>query len=366
MHLSHLSVVNFKNCEEATLDLSSKVNCFLGNNGEGKTNLLDAIYYLSYCKSYFNAIDSQNIRFEEPFFVVQGEFNLEEKELVYCGVKRGQKKTFKRNKKTYKRLADHIGLFPTVIITPYDSNLVLDGSEIRRKFLDAIISQFDRGYLEDLIHYNKVLSQRNALLKQFNEKGVFQKDLLEVWDLQLVDKGNIVHQKRKEFLDQFIPVFNKYYQELSKGREEVSLVYKSPLNDTSFDELLRMNMSKDRSLTYTSKGIHKDDLEFTITGHPLKKFGSQGQQKSFLIALKLAKFKYIKEQKGISPILLLDDIFDKLDENRVSYLLELISKEELGQTFITDTSLNKVPEVLNSLDIEYNAFEVKSGSVTNL
>ena len=368
MHLNHLSLVNFKNCAESSFDFSNRVNCFLGNNGEGKTNLLDAIYYLSNCKSYFNSIDSQNVKFNEPFFVLQGRFELEDQKLeeIYCGVKIGQKKIVKKNKKQYKRLAEHVGLLPVVLITPYDSNLILDGSDIRRKFMDIIISQFDRAYLESLIHYNKLLAQRNALLKQFAESGNFQKDALDIWDFQLVEKGEIIHQKRKDFLEEFIPVFNHFYEDISNKSEEVGLNYSSLLNEDEFALLLENNIVKDRKSTYTSVGIHKDDLEFTIAGYPLKKFGSQGQQKSFLIALKLSKFNYIKSKKGFSPILLLDDIFDKLDETRVNFLLGLISKGELGQTFITDTSLAKVPTILKKLNVNFKSFKITAGEAINI
>lgn len=367
MQLQHLSLVNFKNIRETNLSFDNRVVCFLGNNGQGKTNILDAIHYLSYCKSHFNSIDSQNIKFEEPFFVIQGQFEEEEEKTseVYCGFKRGHKKVVKKNKKAYTRLADHIGQFPVVIITPYDSNLVLDASEIRRKFLDAIISQFDRQYLSELIAYNKVLQQRNALLKQFAESGRFQQDLLSIINEQLASKGQLIFEKRTEFLTDFIPVFNKFYKEISQGQEEVDLVYHSALNEDKMISLLEKNIAKDRALTYTSIGIHKDDLQFTIADHPLKKFGSQGQQKSFLIALKLAKYSYIKQQKGVAPILLLDDIFDKLDENRVEYILKLITNEEVGQTFITDTSLTQVPETLTKLNVSFDAFNVERGVVEN-
>ena len=267
MHLNHLSLLNFKNCAESSFDFSNRVNCFLGNNGEGKTNLLDAIYYLSNCKSYFNSIDSQNVKFNEPFFVLQGRFDLEaeKQQEIYCGVKIGQKKIIKKNKKQYKRLAEHVGLLPVVLITPYDSNLILDGSDIRRKFIDIIISQFDRDYLESLIHYNKIMAQRNALLKQFAESGNFQMDALDIWDVQLVEKGKIIHQKRKDFLEEFIPVFNQFYQDISNKSEEVGLHYSSSLNEGEFAVLLDNNIVKDRKSTYTSVGIHKDDLEFKIS-----------------------------------------------------------------------------------------------------
>lgn len=365
MFLTHLSLINFKNCAEASINLSNSVNCFLGNNGEGKTNLLDAIYYLSYTKSYFNAIDSQNIKFGEPFFVAQGEFNLnDETANVYCGVKKGTKKQFKFNKKNYSKLAEHIGKFPVVIITPYDSNLILEGSETRRKFLDSLISQFNKSYLDNLIAYNKLLLNRNATLKQMAERQQFNADLLSVIDIQLVEKGNFVHNERKQFLKEFIPVFNRFYAEISNNNEVVDLNYNSSLNDNDFDQLLKESLHKDRMSTYTTKGIHKDDLDFKImSDYSLKKFASQGQQKSFLIALKLAQFEYIKLKKGFPPILLLDDIFDKLDENRVNYILQMIANNKLGQTFITDTSLSKTPEILSKLSVDYKTFEVNNGII---
>lgn len=368
MFLTHLSLINFKNYTEASISLNNSVNCFLGNNGEGKTNLLDAIYYLSYTKSYFNAIDSQNIKFGEPFFVAQGEFSLnKETSNVYCGVKKGTKKQFKFNKKSYNKLAEHIGKFPVVIITPYDSNLILEGSETRRKFLDSLISQFNKNYLDNLIAYNKLLLNRNATLKQMAERQSFNADLLSVIDIQLVEKGNHVHQERKQFLKEFIPVFNRFYAEIANNNEVVDLIYNSSLNDNEFEQLLRENINKDRMLTYTSKGVHKDDLDFKImSDYSLKKFASQGQQKSFLIALKLAQFEYIKQKKGFPPILLLDDIFDKLDENRVNYILQMIASNKLGQTFITDTSLSKTPEILSKLAVDYQSFEVKDGIVNEL
>ena len=368
MYLTHLSILNFKNCTDISVDLNQSVNCFLGNNGEGKTNLLDAIYYLSNTKSYFNSIDSQNIKFGEPFFVAQGEFSInDERTSIYCGVKKGAKKQFKFNKKNYTKLAEHIGKFPVVIITPYDSNLILEGSETRRKFLDRLISQFNKPYLDNLISYNKLLSHRNATLKQMSENQNFNADLLAVIDFQLVEKGNFVHQERKRFLEEFIPVFNRFYNDISNQKEVVSLTYTSTLNDNSFEQLLKDNVHKDRAVTYTTKGIHRDDLEFKIMGdYSLKKFASQGQQKSFLIALKLAQFEYIKQKKGFSPILLLDDIFDKLDESRVNYILQMIAQHKLGQTFITDTSLTKASEILTKLNVDFKSFEIKNGSLSPL
>ena len=255
---------------------------------------------------------------------------------------------------------------PAVMITPYDINLILDGSDIRRKFIDALISQFERSYLEELIFYNRLLLQRNKLLKKWSDTNSFQADLLEVIDLQLVEKGNNIYNRRKAFLNDFIPEFNNFYQKLSNSNEKVDLIYDSSLNDNDFATLLKESIQKDLKITHTSVGIHKDDLSFKIHGYPLKKYGSQGQQKSFLIALKLAKFHFIKNQKGFAPILLLDDIFDKLDNQRVSYLLKLIENEDLGQTFITDTDLEKIPSILKSMNVDFKAFELNDGLAVQL
>ena len=367
MHLSNLSLLNFKNCQEISIEFSERVNCFLGNNGQGKTNLLDAIHYLSYTKSFFNSIDSQNILFNQPFLTIESNCMVDDESVhLHCALKRGDKKIFRKNKKAYKRLSDHIGLLPVVMITPFDINLVLDGSEIRRKFIDVLISQFNKAYLDQLIGYNRLLLQRNKLLKKWAESNLFQPDLLEVINVQLVEKGNFIYSTRKQFLLDFIPEFNHFYEKISKSSEHVELHYESSLNGNTFSSLLQENLDKDRRLTYTSVGIHKDDLIFKIHDQPLKKFGSQGQQKSFLIALKLAKFQFIKNQKGFAPILLLDDIFDKLDNNRVSYLLDLIQSKELGQTFITDTDLEKVPAILASMKIDYKAFEINNGKTKQL
>jgi DNA replication and repair protein RecF len=364
VHLKSLSLLNFKNYEEADLSFTNEVNCFVGNNGEGKTNLLDAVHYLSFCKSYFNPIDSQNIRFEQDYFMVQGTFEKAEKEeAVYCGMKRGQKKQVKRNKKEYSRLADHIGLFPVVMISPNDSELITEGSEVRRKFVDSIISQYDRTYLDNLIQYNKALTQRNALLKQFYEGRYFDADSLDVWDMQLVALGQRIHEGRKAFLNDFIPLFQEYFEFITKGKETVGLSYRSQLNDGDFDALLKEAIGKDRGAKHSTVGIHKDDLLLEISGHPLKKFGSQGQQKSFLIALKLAQFDCIKRVKEMVPILLLDDIFDKLDHTRVKRLMELVSDRKFGQIFITDTSSERVPDLFTDIPIEFKLFTIKNGAL---
>lgn len=364
MYLQKLLVVNFKNYSSAELTLSPQVNCFTGSNGEGKTNLLDAIHYLSFCKSFFNPVDSQNILHEAPFFVIQGSFELNGNiEEVYCGLKRNQKKQFKRNKKEYSKLSDHIGLFPLVMISPADNDLIAEGSENRRKFIDSVISQYDKDYLDKLIDYNRVLSQRNALLKRFAETRTFEEVSLEVWDVQLVELGKRIYDKRKNFIDEFTPIFQKYYERVSGGREKVNLAYLSHLNDEDFSDVLRKAIRKDLGFQYTTVGIHKDDLEFRISGYPVKKFGSQGQQKSYLIALKLAQFEFIKKVKKLTPILLLDDIYDKLDELRVRQLMDIVSSPEFGQIFITDTHHDRIPGLFRNTAGDVKVFRVENGSV---
>lgn len=368
MYLKSISIVNFKNYAEAQLEFCEGINCFTGFNGEGKTNLLDAIYYLSFCKSFFNPIDSQNILHEAPFFVLQGAFDLDGKqEEIYCGQKRNQKKQFKRNKKEYDRLADHIGLFPLVMISPADTDLINEGSESRRKFLDSVIAQFDRVYLSDLINYNKIISQRNALLKRFAETGRFVKDSLEIWDLQLVDFAKRINTKRQTLITDIIPIFQHYYELISGGKEQVKITYHSDLNYEDFDVVLKAAITKDRALQYSTVGVHKDNIEFTLNDYPVKKFGSQGQQKSFLLALKLAQFDYIKKIKNSTPILLLDDIHDKLDEVRIKQLMDLISSEHFGQVFITDTHVERITEaLLPKGKIPYRQFYIKAGAVESI
>jgi len=363
MYLSNLSLLNFKNISQADLELSNRVNCFLGDNGQGKTNLLDAIYHLSYTKSFFNSIDSQNVMFDESLYVIQGTVKNEQDEYkLYCGLKKGEKKIFKKNKKIYKKLADHIGFFPVVMITPYDINLILEGGETRRRFFDALIAQFDKNYLLELLQYNKLLKQRNAFLKTNTSSS----DLLEVYDDQMIEKAQSIHQSRKNFIDEFNPIFNKFYQDISSNKEVVDLDYQSALHENSMKELFTLNRTKDQLIGHTSSGIHRDDFLFSINRNPLKKFGSQGQQKTYLIALKLAKFEYIKLKKNVNPVLLLDDIFDKLDDHRVGYILNLIEKNNLGQTFITDTSKEKIPQILSNLNIESNLFWIENGNSSKL
>lgn len=364
MWLQRLSLINFKNYEEASLTFSATVNAFTGNNGTGKTNLLDAIHYLSLCKSYFNPIDSQQIKQGTDFFMVQGVFELQEKqETIACSLKKNQKKQFKRNKKEYQRLADHIGLFPLVMISPYDVSIVMEGSEERRKFMDNAISQTDRHYLDELIQYNKCLTNRNALLRQIAQTGFYDPTLLEIYDEQLAASGAVIYQKRRNFMERFTEIFNQHYAFLSEGAEEVSLVYDSPLHEDSLANLLQKYVEKDRILERTSMGIHKDDLVFSIHGMPLKKFGSQGQQKSFLIALKLAQYTYLQSENGFEPLLLLDDIFDKLDEHRTRKLMQKVSAHDFGQIFITDTSRHRIQTIFDEIGEEVVIFDVEKGKV---
>jgi DNA replication and repair protein RecF len=364
MILARLSLINFKNYEEASLEFDANVNIFTGLNGQGKTNIVDAVHYLSACKSYFNPIDSQNIRHGEDFFVVEGVFdNGEGADKIYCGVKRGQKKVFRKNKEEYERLSEHIGQFPSVVISPYDKDLISEGSDVRRRFMDSIISQYNRQYLEWLISYNKVLQQRNSLLRYFWENRTFEPDNLEVWSMQLVDLAEKIYAERSRFIDLFLPVFLKHYRAISGNAEEVQIRYRSDLSEGSFTEILKAGEDKDRRSSYTNFGTHKDDLRLKIGGHPLKKFGSQGQQKTYLIAPKLAQFDLIKETTGRVPILLLDDIFDKIDDVRVQHLMQLVSDHNFGQIFITDTHSDRIAEIFKGISSSTKIFYVSGGKV---
>jgi DNA replication and repair protein RecF len=366
MWLKNITLLNFKNYADAAVGFSKTVNAFVGDNGAGKTNLLDAIHYLCLCKSYFNPIDTQQIKTGEDIFLIQGDFDREGKnEKISCGVKRNQKKQFKRNKKEYDKLADHIGLFPVVMISPYDSSIISEGSEERRRFMDNVISQTDGRYLDELIIYNKHLLNRNAFLKQVALSRRYDPALFEIIDEQLVASGNKIFDKRKQFMLDFIPLFNQHYEFLSSSSEQVDMQYSSQLNDASFESLLSQSVEKDKILERTTMGIHKDDLVFSLRDMPLKKFGSQGQQKSFLIALKLAQYSYLQKFKGFKPLLLLDDIFDKLDDNRVHKLMEMVSHHDFGQIFITDTGRERVLNIFNRINVPVTLFEVKNGSINH-
>ncbi len=359
LYLNKLSLVQFKNYLEVSLLFSPRINCFVGDNGVGKTNLLDAIHYLSLTKSFFNSIDQQNIQHGRDIFVIQGEFIKNgNTEKIFCSVRFNKKKIFKRNNKDYERLADHIGLLPVVMISPADSSLILEGSEQRRRFLDTVISLYDKSYLHALIRYNRALMQRNKLLKQSEFKRETFYDELELWDSQLTIPGNEIYLKRHDFIKKIIPVFQRYYNSIAEEKEIVGLEYKSPLHEKDFEELLTANREKDRILQYTSGGIHKDDLVMTLNNHPIKKAGSQGQQKTFLVALKFAKFEFIRELTGTKPVLLLDDIFDKFDAHRVYQIIKMVARNEFGQIFITDTHLDHLENILKGLDTDYKVFKI--------
>lgn len=364
MWLKRISILNYKNLEQAELSFSRKMNCIIGKNGMGKTNLLDAVYYLSFCKSATNPIDSQNICHDQDFFVIQGfyETDTQEPEEVYCGLKRKQKKQFKRNKKEYTRLSDHIGFIPLVLVSPADSLLIAGGSEERRRFMDVVISQFDREYLEALIRYNKALMQRNTLLKSDIEP---EEELMAVWEEMMATAGTVVYQKRKAFIDEFIPVFQSYYAYISQDREEVSLAYESHAAQGDLLQLIQESRQRDRIMGYSLKGVHKDDLVMQLGEFPIKREGSQGQNKTYLIALKLAQFEFLKRTGSqTTPLVLLDDIFDKLDASRVEQIVKLVAGDNFGQIFITDTNRDHLDKILKKIDGDYKLFEVEGGMVT--
>ncbi|MFK7782407.1 DNA replication/repair protein RecF [Psychroserpens sp.] len=359
MILKTLSLVNYKNFESQNFDFDNKINCFVGFNGVGKTNVLDAIYHLSFGKSYFNPVATQNINHDADFFVVDGVFDKNERsEKIIVSLKRGQKKMIKRNGKMYDKFSDHIGFIPLVIISPADRDLIIEGSDTRRKFIDSVISQSDKVYLNNLINYNKVLTQRNALLKYFALNNTFNQQTLEVYNEQLNTYGSEIFKTRHTFLEAFIPIFKERYKAISNNNEIVNLNYKSDLFENDLNTLLLQRINKDKALQYTSVGIHKDDLSFEIETHPIKKFGSQGQQKSFLIALKLAQFDFIKQQSGVTPLLLLDDIFDKLDEQRVAQIIGLVDNEDFGQLFISDTHAERTENVVKQIHQSYKIFKL--------
>lgn len=363
MHLNTLTVINFKSFAQLELEFNSKINCFVGDNGQGKTNLLDAIYYLSMCKSAFNPNDNQVLKHGESFFVIQGRYKRRTSdENIYCGFKQAEGKVFRRNGKDYERLADHIGFIPVVMVSPADSALIEESGEERRKYMNSVISQFDKVYLDEIMRYNRALAQRNSFLKNYSGSA-FSYDILEAIDEQLVQYGRIIHEKRQEFINQLIPVFQDYYTRVSGGAETVSLTYRSQLNNQDLHALLRANVEKDRLLKYTSAGIHRDDITLNIDGYPIRREGSQGQQKTYLIALKLAQFDFLSSVSEIKPLLLLDDIFDKLDFKRVEQLVRLVAHDGFGQIFITDTNKNRIDEILARINSGYHLYKVESGNV---
>ncbi len=364
MILQKLSILNYKNLTEATLELSPKINCLIGHNGAGKTNVLDAVYYMSFCRSAQNPVDSQVIRHEQEFFVVEGDYiaDNDDRVAIYCGMKRGTKKHFKRNKKEYKRLSEHIGLIPLVMVSPSDTMLIEGGSEDRRRLMDMVISQYDRSYIEALTRYNKALQQRNILLKMEAEPDP---DILAIWEEQMAVEGETVFRKREQFVTGFTPIFQKYYSDISADNERVELSYVSHCQRGPLLDVIRRDRAKDRIMGFSLHGIHRDDLDFTLGGHQMKREGSQGQNKTFVIALKLAQFELLRQSgNNTVPLLLLDDIFDKLDATRVERIVRLVAGDGFGQIFITDTNRTHLDEILRSSSHDYRIFSVENGEVS--
>ena len=360
MFLRYLKLTNFKSYEEAEFSFDENVNGIVGRNGSGKTNLLDAIYYLSFCKSYFSAQDVFSVRFDTDFFAIHGEFHNTETQnntQVSCTYKNGHK-SMRANKKEYSRLSAHIGLFPVVMVSPYDSDIIHGGSELRRKFFDTIISQFDAEYLQQLISYRKLLMQRNALLKQMFESRKMDASICQIIDEQMIPLGNFIFTRRQDFIQNISPIFQKHYQQLSDGRETVEIQYQSGLLTSSYTEGLQSASVADARSGFSNFGVHKDDFLFLINGQPVKRYGSQGQQKSFSLALRLAQFDYSYERKKIKPILLLDDIFDKLDKARISELLNMVGQDHFGQVFISDTDENRVKQILGEFGIQHQILKI--------
>ena len=363
MYLDKLSVLNFKNHSDSRLNFNPNINCFVGDNGSGKTNLLDAIHYLSFTKSFFIKQDSMNVLYDQAFMTIEGVFEKDDKmELVQCAFKTGVKKVVKRNKKKYDKLADHIGLFPLVMVSPTDIELLLSGSDVRRKYMDSVISQFDKEYLNTLIAYNKLILQRNALLKSSDSDTAYLSNL-SLYDEQLSPLAHIIFDKRQLFLNQLAPIFLNYYKAISNTSEQVTIHYDSQLSKKNFLDLCQQNSEKDRLVKFTSVGVHKDDLIFHLNGHPIKRVGSQGQQKTYLLALKLAQFDFMQEAIGYKPMLLLDDVFDKLDDNRVEHLIKLVDKHHFGQIFVTDTHPERSKQIFNKINADYKLFHIKNGAI---
>ena len=363
MILKRISILNYKNLEQVELSFSPKLNCFFGQNGMGKTNLLDAIYFLSFCKSSGNPIDSQNIRHDQEFFVIQGFYEAPDgtPEEIYCGMKRRQKKQFKRNKKEYTRLSDHIGFLPLVMVSPADSELIAGGSDERRRFMDVVISQYDKEYLEALIRYNKALAQRNTLLK--SEVPV-EEELFLIWEEMMAQAGEIVFRKREAFISEFIPIFQSFYSFISQDKEQVGLTYDSHARDASLLDVIKASRVRDQIMVYSLHGIHKDELNMLLGDFPIKREGSQGQNKTYLVALKLAQFDFLKRTGTAVPLLLLDDIFDKLDASRVEQIIKLVAGDNFGQIFITDTNREHLDRILHKVGSDYKMFQVDQGVIT--
>ena len=381
MILDQLSIINYKNIREATLRLSPKINCFIGHNGAGKTNVLDAVYFLSFCHSAQTTQDSLIVRHGDEFFMLEGsytdttqELNGKSQELVIsCGMKRGAKKVFKRDKKAYKRLSEHIGLIPVVLVSPSDTLLIEGGGEERRRLMDVAVSQLDHNYIESLNRYNKALQQRNAMLKLEDQEP--DPELLALWEEQMAREGEQIFNRRNDFVERLTPLFQQFYETISGGHEQVSLRYVSHCQRGPLLEVIQRDRHKDRAVGYSLHGIHRDDLEILLGGHPMRREGSQGQQKTFVIALKLAQYELLKSgdltthhspvTAHRSPLLLLDDIFDKLDAHRVEQIISLVASDQFGQIFITDTNRDHIDQILSNSALDYKIFYVESGEINS-
>ncbi len=362
MTLKHLSILNYKNIAEAELDFSPGLNCIIGSNGEGKTNLLDAIRFLSLCKSLGVSQDSLCIRHGEEFFMLKGQYESEDgvKEEIHCSLKAGHKKIMRRQGKPYRRLAEHIGLIPIVLVSPVDGMLIAGGSEERRRFMDVVISQMSLPYLDAVTRYSKALQQRNALLKM---EPQCDPEVLSLWEEQMAKEGEYIYQCRKDYIDQFTPIFQHYYDIIAQEHERVTLSYSSHCQRGPLLEIIQRDRHKDLAVGYSLHGVHRDDLEMTINGYPIRREGSQGQNKTMLVALKLAQHDFLRQTgSGTRPILLLDDIFDRLDAQRVERIVSLVSNNDFGQTFITDTNRDHLDRILSLTSQDYRLLHCENGA----
>lgn len=362
MLLNNISVLNYRNLSDVSLAFSGKINCFIGSNGMGKTNLLDAIYYLSFCKSALSAVDGSNIMHDEPFFMIQGNYTSDSgsDDEFSCGLKRGEKKQFKRNKKSYERFSDHIGVVPLVMVSPADNELIAGGSDERRRFMDVVISQYDREYLAALIGYNRALQQRNAMLRA---ESLPDAELFMLVEEMMATDAQRVYEGRRRFIDELVPIFDEFHSFIAGDQPVVTLRYRSDVDKGALADALCESRGDDRRLGYTTRGVHRDELVMQLGGYPLKKEGSQGQNKSYLVALKLAQFDFLRRKGGETPLLLLDDIFDKLDSQRVEKIIKLVAGDKFGQIFITDVNREHIDSILDCIDGEYKLFGVTAGNI---
>lgn len=362
MILRKLSILNYKNIREAQLNFSPKINCFVGNNGMGKTNTIDAIHYLSFCRSITTSTDSYLINHDSDFFMLEGEYDHKgDEERIFCGMKRGSRKHVKRNNKEYKRLSEHLGLIPVILISPSDTALVDGGSEYRRKMMDIVISQYNPSYVDTLTRYSNALQQRNALLK--NEE-ITDMSLIELWEEEMAREGERIFSMRSDFVNRLQPAFINVYQKVSMNHEVPEMKYVSHCQRGPLLEVIQRDRHKDLAVGYSLHGVHRDDIEMSIDGFPLRREGSQGQLKTFVIAMKLAQFDLLCNTVSTStPLLLLDDIFDKLDRERVEQIIELVSGDSFGQIFITDTNLAHIDRILKKSKHKYKLFTIKDGVI---